>query len=189
MLAAAPQWTEVAKGAAAIAQVAALIVGGIWAYFKFIRGRTFSQRLELEVEASLLESGGIKMLRVKISMRNTGLSVLKLSDSVKAVYLYGTASSDWIPSSSIEWSDVLRLAPIFENHQWVEGGETVADEVLVPVPDTTDGSEWLAFRLDVKVGSKRRRLRRSLLWSATVIVPGVVRQMVIRGEILQEVEQ
>lgn len=35
---------------------AAIVIGGVWAYFKFVRGRTFANRGELSVSASIERS-------------------------------------------------------------------------------------------------------------------------------------
>jgi hypothetical protein len=38
----------------------AVVIGGVWAYFKFVRGRTFSHRAELSVIATA-ESCGVNI--------------------------------------------------------------------------------------------------------------------------------
>jgi hypothetical protein len=62
-------WTDVAQGVAAIAEIVALVVGGVWAYFLFVRGRTFSQRLEPLMEGELHQIDGVEMLRVKLRVK------------------------------------------------------------------------------------------------------------------------
>jgi hypothetical protein len=169
-------WTDVAQGARAIAEIVALIVGGLWAYFLFIRGRIFSRRLEPLAEGELLQSDGVQMLRVRLRVKNAGASIVKFADDPKAVYLYGTGSRDWLGATNVQWSKPqLILTKVLENHKWIEGGETILDEVLVPVPDPGAAGEWLAYRLDLKLASRRQGFRGSLKWTTTVVVPGKAR--------------
>jgi len=178
-------WSDVAQGAAAIAGIVALIVGGLWAYFLFVKGRTFSNRLEPSAEGELLQVNGKTMVRLKLVVKNAGASVFTFADHPKAVYLYATAAADWVSAANVLWSDpYLRLTRILENHDWIEGGETIVDEVLVSVPD----GDWLAYRLEVRLGSRSGDFRRwlashshirgDLQWRTTVVVPGNARPAV-----------
>jgi hypothetical protein len=73
MVAVAPEWTEIAKGVAAIVQIVAIVVGGSWAYYKFVRGRTFKPRAEVDIAASIVETNGEKGISLSVSFHNTGL--------------------------------------------------------------------------------------------------------------------
>ena len=70
----AADWVDTAQGIASIAQALAILVGGIWAYFKFFRGRTFARRAEVALEASVVSSGVEEFLKVAVNLRNTGAS-------------------------------------------------------------------------------------------------------------------
>jgi len=165
-------WVDYAQGAAAVAQVIALIVGGVWAYFKFARGRTFARRLEPVVAGELLESGGKEMFRVRLRVRNAGASRVTFAKDPKAVYLYATASSDWSPGANVYWpKDHLMLTPVLGEHKWIEAGETVTDEVLVPVPEARTGDAWLAYRLEILLASDKPSFRERIKWSTGVVVP------------------
>ena len=188
-VAAAPQWAEVAKGAAAVAQTCAIVVGGIWAYFKFFRGRTFAKRLELSVAGTRLKQNEHEAILIKATMRNAGLAVVRLSDVVRVAYVYGIRASEWAPEEGINWGDHLAMADVFETHKWIEAEETVTDEVLwieaeetvtdevlAPIPRVGDGSDsWLVFRVVLEVGSERKRFRKTVGWTATAMVPAGLR--------------
>src|SRR5450755_190684 len=157
-----PEWTEVANGILAIAQILAIVVAAAWAYFRFVRGRTFAERLETSVHVTPFRRGGISALRIRAGMTNTGASVVRLKDDVKIVYVYGTVVTDAAPGVSFGWGKHLVVASVFGKHKWIEAQETVNDEALVTVPD--DG--WLAFRVELIVASKKNKR-----WSCNAIVP------------------
>src|ERR1044071_7363183 len=59
-----------------VTQSVAFIVGGIWAYFKFSKERTFQQRLIPLVTARFILIGGHDFLIITAQMKNVGRSRL-----------------------------------------------------------------------------------------------------------------
>jgi len=59
--------------------VAAIIVGGIFAYFKFIKGRVLKPAIDLEIKALMAPRPGFtSALLVEVTIRNNGQPALKL---------------------------------------------------------------------------------------------------------------
>lgn len=166
----ATSWVDSVGGLAAVVNIAAVVVGGSWAYFKFAKGRTFAYRMETELRAALLAGNDARALDVTVELRNTGASRIPLSDVVKVAYVYGVQRSSWRSHASLDWGEQLRVVPIFERHEWVEAQEVISDEMLVPVPHE-DGEEWLAYRIECMVASADRPRRRPLRWTAYTVVP------------------
>ena len=163
-LAASTTWPDAAQGAGAIVQAVAILVGGGWAYFKFVHGRTFAHRGELDIRSSFVAGAGdVGALHVCVTFRNTGLSQIPLSENAKQVYTYATSGDDWDPARNVDWGDYLKLTPLFGEHEWIEAQEIVTDEVLVPVPHAA------AYRLVALVGSARRRTK-ALQWTAEAVI-------------------
>jgi hypothetical protein len=166
-------WTSWADGVAALAQAAAIVVGGMWAYFKFIRGRTFAKRAELSVTPTLL-SGQRPKLKVRATLRNAGLSKLPLR--TQAVFVHGIYAAPTADNPIATREQQLgKPKKIFAAHQWIEAQETVTDELLLLLPDSQFASEheWLAFRVECRVYAKRRR-KGALNWTASALVPAEV---------------
>jgi hypothetical protein len=167
-------WTSWADGAAALAQAAAIVVGGIWAYFKFIRGRTFAKRAELTVTPTLLPERK-PTLKVRATLRNAGLSKLPLR--TQAVFIYGVYAAPTADNPIATREQQLgKPRKIFAAHQWIEAQETVTDELLLLVPDSQFASEhqWLAFRVECRVYG-RRRSKGALTWTASAVVAAEAR--------------
>ena len=94
-LAASTTWPDAAQGAGAIVQAVAILAGGGWAYFKFVHGRTFAHRGELDIRSSFVVAAGeVGALHVCVTFRNTGLSQIPLSENAKQVYTYATSGDD-----------------------------------------------------------------------------------------------
>jgi hypothetical protein len=51
---------------------AAVIIGGIWAYFKFVKGRTFRPRLEVGLAGQWRLFNGKDLLHARVTLKNIG---------------------------------------------------------------------------------------------------------------------
>jgi hypothetical protein len=91
----------------------AVVIGGVWAYFKFVRGRTFARRAELDISPALEQSADSLYLAVTITLKNTGLSKLPLNKDMKVVRKYSEIV--WLPmgrtASTSTNADVLTGLP------------------------------------------------------------------------------
>lgn len=114
----------------------AIVVGGIWAYFKFVKGRTFKPRIQVELSGQwrdVRENGHIrksKLLHVRIRVKNIGLSDIRLIQRGSGVLVSLMAEKQRIPPASSSWQDG-KVYKVLRKHDWVEPGETVSDEFLV----------------------------------------------------------
>ncbi len=149
-----------------LTQSLALIVGGAWAYLKFLRGRTFAYRADIELAGEIVDLRRRPAVMAHLSFTNTGLSKLPLKEGGKVIHLYGTSAAVWAPPAELEWRRIF-TALVLAEHDWIEPGETVTEDVLLPLP--TDPAGWLAVRAEAQVWSQRRRMRRGgTKWSAAV---------------------
>jgi hypothetical protein len=150
----------------------AVLVGGVWAYFKFIKGRTFAHRAELDVSPSLETSADSLYLSVTITLKNTGLSKLPLNDNMKVTRLFGLTHVANGAVSAAKWERVLTV-PILDQHAWLEAQETVTDTVVYSLYGTTDGkgARHSAYQVEALVGARRRLItRRGTRWQARAVV-------------------
>jgi hypothetical protein len=162
-------WVQVTQSVLNIAQTIAIVVGAAWVYFKFIRGRTFARRAELQIRGDMMTIANRQVMKAVVQLKNTGLSKLPLDRKATWVELLATPSSSWMARTNLEWLDRM-LTPVFVDHGWVESQETISDEVLMPI-DPREGDQWLAFRLHVEVWGKRPWYRRKgTRWVANTIV-------------------
>jgi hypothetical protein len=159
---ATPHWVEVTRGILDVAQVAAILGAAGWAYFKFVRGRTFAERLEASVHATPFRRDGMSGLRIRTGLTNTGASIVRLKDGVKVVYVYGTPVADAVPGMLPQWGQHLLVVSVFTRHKWIEAQETVSDEALAIVPDR----RWLGYRIELIVASRKNKR-----WTANTVIP------------------
>ena len=160
--AAATTASAVIDGAHKLAQIVAIVIGGIWAYYKFFRGRTFRPRLEPALEASILQIAALRHLKVKARVKNVGLSRVVIDREVSGLRVFVYEPADGVATSkvgSVDWQRV-RTVDVFKEHGWVEPGETIEDNWLFAVSD----QQAAAFRLELKLAGPKTD------WSANAVI-------------------
>jgi hypothetical protein len=129
--------------------IAAIIVGAIWTYFNFFRGRTYKIRLEPEVSGKAVTINGLNHLVAAIRLKNVGLSRVEIEQKGTALELLAYNAPDGTKNIvSAAW-DRLTAFPVFESNRWIEPGEMIEEKRLIVVP--TNGCT--AFRLRLRLVS------------------------------------
>lgn len=154
-------WTDWADAVASLTQALAIVLGGLWAYFKFVRGRTFAHRLEVGINASTVQTARGPALRVKATVKNVGLTKLTLRLATLSLSTIRTIASE------VQESEYKRT-PLFTKHQWVEANETITDEAMFLVPAEPD---LVGVRLEFEAIERRRWRGGGLAWQATAVIP------------------
>jgi hypothetical protein len=129
-----------------IAEIAAIFLGAVWAYYKFVRGRTFKQRLETVVTGTIHPDRGAIRLIASAQIKNVGLSKAPITQKGSALSVFAAVLTDRSMPSEVDWKQLLVL-PIFINHHWMEPGETIKDQLLVNIPN----SETFALKLELRI--------------------------------------
>lgn len=128
------------------------VVGGVWAYIKFFRGRTFRPRLELKTNGKIIRGDLTEWLKVSVQLKNVGLSDVRLKREVTYVdvFLLGTSApakevydAIWEPASTFL---------VFQEHGWIEPGETITDELLLQLPER----KQIGCKLELTVNSPEK---------------------------------
>lgn len=109
-----------------IFQILAYIVGALWVYFNFLRGRTYRERLEPAVFGYLSRDSDPEMIRAVVRAKNVGLTKVDVQQSGSGLRFLA-----WDASRSDNWRH-LATQSVFERHGWIEPGETVEDHLILP---------------------------------------------------------
>ncbi|MFF4549229.1 hypothetical protein ACFY1J_34185 [Streptomyces sp. NPDC001406] len=146
-----------ARAVSDFATAGAVVVGGVWSYFKFIQGQTFAGRVEIKIYQELHTYRNCHTLDVDITLRNIGISRINLATESCVVEIYG---ADAFPANNeVEWTR-FGGALAFPLDDAVESGEAIHHKTVAPIPTTGQNGSWLAFRADVTVVAAKKRFRR-----------------------------
>jgi len=133
-----------------------LLLGGIFAYYKFIKGRVFKPRLELKVSGKVITQKQKRLLVASAQIKNNGLSVVYLDDQLTGINLYRSSQlKGTTKEQQPAWLDPVNGFPLFTDHKWVEPDETITDEILIELRDDED----VAYRIKLVVRSRQPSFR------------------------------
>jgi len=157
-------WTRTKDFAEALAHVTqslALIAGGVWAYFKFAKGRTFRDRLTPSVSGRFVSTNGSVFLIVTTQLQNVGLSRIAFDQEVSSLMVF-----EYVPAESEEiWSiknSPLAAFKVFgEEDRYIEPNEIIERQTLIVLPRVSS----IGYQLELKVFSDS-----GYIWRVTTIV-------------------
>lgn len=108
----------------------ALIIGGIWAYFKFAKGRTFRPRIKVDLSGKWVSIGEKRLLQIRVTVGNIGTSVVRKLERGTGMRISVPDVNQSTPPALISWRSVGVFNTLVE-HEWIEPGETVSDDRLL----------------------------------------------------------
>jgi hypothetical protein len=65
--------------------ILAIIVGGIWAYYNFIRSRTYHKRVDLEVSPKIIDDNNKILIVYTVEVKNVGLSKVEIENDLSSL--------------------------------------------------------------------------------------------------------
>ena len=157
-------WTRTKDFTEAVANVSqslALIGGGVWAYFKFAKGRTFEDRLIPNVSGKFVSIDEFVFLIVTTEMKNVGLSKIGFNPKATILIVF-----EYIPSTTNEigivQNDRLSSFKVFgDQDRYIEPNEVVERQCLIALPRVSN----VGYQLEFEVVSDS-----GYTWRATTIV-------------------
>ncbi len=168
-------YNDIASLAQSIATIVAIILGAIWAYYKFVKNRVFKNKLELQLSGRIISKDDKNYLVHSIQVKNVGSSKVQIENSKSGLLISGY-------SDGLGDDEDVGVVQVLERHEWIEPGETVSEENIY----SADISKYFALKIHLNVVAaytRFQRLRRWLYrtekgkqkvrantWSATLIV-------------------
>ena len=153
-------WSQILDYSEKGAKIVAIIAAGIVGYYKFLRGRVFRPRLEIEVSSSLLLVGNRQYIKVAGIIKNTGASRIDFDLANSALRVFAAPERVGEIADSINWEQI-GILDLGGRHSWIEPAETVCENWLITLPVTASNP---AFRSELRVAGKKTA------WYADAIV-------------------
>jgi hypothetical protein len=142
--------TDVIEASKNIFEMAAIAAGGAWAYFKFIKGRTFQETLAPSVSGEFKVIDSVQYILVTTQIKNIGLSKVEFDRKECLLNVVEYTASDAAKIDKVaELEAGPGLAVLDPTDRYVEPNETIEDQHLILVP----GTLGIAYRLKVQIKS------------------------------------
>lgn len=133
-----------------LAEVTAIAIGGIWAYYRFFKERTHEESLDLIVSGNLRLIGNTTYLTAVASIKNVGLSDVGINrqGSGLRVVKYESETGESEVHTVVDQS--LATFAVFENDQYIEPKESIQNQRLVAIPEGVN----IGLRLELYIQSE-----------------------------------
>jgi hypothetical protein len=132
-----------------LVKIAAVIVGAIWAYLNYVRGRTFKKRLELKICGKTVCRSATLLLSGSAELKNVGLSKVAIEQRGTAILIYDLKAATLPEKEPINAVEERTLVlSVFENHGWIEPGETIQQSFLLQLPEI---QERIGIKLELRI--------------------------------------
>ncbi|HJS25048.1 MAG TPA: hypothetical protein VJ751_11890 [Pyrinomonadaceae bacterium] len=142
---------DIADTLAKVAQILAIIAGGWWTYFKFIKGRVYQESLIPEVSGKLLTIDSETYLIANVRLENVGQSLIEFAPDASTLRIFNytsSTSSEIIPVKDNQLAQFVALDKLS-----IEPNEIIQRMVFMSVPVEVR----LGLRLELLIISNYRR--------------------------------
>ena len=157
-------WTKTKDFTEALANVTqslALIAAGVWAYFKFAKGRTFRDRLIPNVSGRFVAIDGSVFLIVTAQLRNVGLSGIAFNPTASMLIVFEYVQAEAEEMVSVRNNRLTSFRVFGDKDEYIEPNEIVERQCLIALPDIPNIGYQLEFTVLTEAG---------YTWRATTIV-------------------
>jgi hypothetical protein len=144
-----------------LVQVIAFCAAGWWAYFKFIKGRTFQESLTPSVKGRFVSLDGVVYLVATIFIKNVGSSRIDFDHAASALVLYEYMPSEDVEIHAVEEKRLTSFAVFKGKERYIEPNEDIEVQHFISIP----GPLKLAYCLEMEILSNA-----GFSWSAMSIV-------------------
>ena len=160
-------WTrtkDFTEAFANVIQSLALIAGGVWAYFKFAKGRTFRDRLTPSVSGKFVSIDEAIFLIVSIQLENVGLSRIAFDQKASSLFVFEYIASEVEEILRVKNNQLISFQVFGDKDRYIEPNEITERQTLIALPRVSK----IGYQLELKVFSDS-----GYTWRATTIVEGV----------------
>jgi hypothetical protein len=137
-------WVDVADK---LVSILAIVGAGLFAYFKFFKERVYRPRLEPVVSSQFIATDRRQFLKVRATVKNTGLSKVDISLEPSYLRVFGATRISPTMADEPVW-DNIAILDVSDRHEWIEPGEIIAQTWLVAIPAATT---YPAFRSELRL--------------------------------------
>jgi hypothetical protein len=160
---------DVAATIQSLTAAAAIAVGAVWSYFKFVKDRIYRPRLDVSFQADPTALANDSALLITLAVKNIGTSKVGLLQRGT-----GLRVSVADPTVDAFTEPVFRSCGVHEvlrEHAWIESSETVRHDLLVPLP--RDATPVL---LEARLVCKMRRTNIAV-HARRIVVPTIAKSV------------
>lgn len=154
-LASSAYWKDFWDIAAHVGTLLGLVVAGIWAYFNFVKSRTYYPRMGMSACGEIRVRNNKQYLIPRITLKNIGKSKVVLNQYGSGFRIWYAREDNVVNAiTQLKWFGGDRVFSMFQTHQWIEPGESIFDESSLFALPTNCIAAKVEVRLVAPIGWK-----------------------------------
>ena len=142
---------DIADTLAKVVQILAMIVGGWWTYFKFIKGRAYRESLVPKVSGKLLTIDSKTYLVADILIENVGQSVVEFARDASTLRVFEYMSSTSSEVVTVKDNELAQFVAL--DNLSIEPNEIIQRTVFMSIPIEVR----LGLKLELQIISNHRK--------------------------------
>ena len=145
----------------AVLSVLAVIAGGVWVFFNYVRKRTYEEKSILKLNGNVVYLGSSILLAFELSIKNIGNSRVFIRQDATRLSIYGYAAEmdNAAGVRNVDWNH-METSSILLDAEWIEPGEEIRNEALFEV----NANNYSCFKAVLQVASKEA------IWTDSTII-------------------
>lgn len=144
-----------------VVQTFAFIVGGVWAYYKFVKGRSFQDSLSPAISGRFASIEGAAYLVLSIQIKNAGSTKVEFNHKGSAIIIYEYTATSETEIHTVADKRLTAFDLFQPNEKYMEPNEVIELRRFIAIPSPVK----LGYRIEVEILSKS-----GFTWTATAIV-------------------
>jgi len=143
-----------------LVEITAILTAGVWAYCKFVKGRLFRHKLDIELTGNFFNVASDDHIHACIYIKNAGFTRVNFDNEycVLRIFIPKYRPKRHFTDAAI-WHRVATIS-ILNDHRWIEPSEVIREEELISLEQPID----VAVRLEVSISDSRS------LWQASSVI-------------------
>jgi hypothetical protein len=118
-----------------VCKILAILATGFWAYYRFLKGRTFRPRLELSVSGTAARHEGVNCLICSMSVKNVGLSRVDIVREGTGLRVSESNVTAFQPIEAAGWTPKAVFDALLQ-HAWIEPNEPITEQIVIGLPSS-----------------------------------------------------
>ena len=141
-------------------EIVAILAGGTFAYMKFVHGRLFQPKLDIEADGKEISVTGKSQVLVCVRVKNVGFSRVIIDEKTSVLRVFIEEERLNLDFTDAAMWRHIATVPLLKDHEYIDPLEVVREEDLFCIND----KEQNCLRFEITVSSVGR------IWRASTIV-------------------
>jgi hypothetical protein len=143
----------------ALLQIFAILAAGVWAYYKFLKGRLFKHKLDIELSGTFFSLEAGDHVLASIHIKNSGFTRVDFKTECCVLRIFTPKDRPNLDFTDATIWRRIATVPILNDHKWIEPSGVIQEEELI----YCDHPVNVAVRLEVSVSDSKS------LWRASTV--------------------